>query len=217
MGKIMIPQKSILLVLIKFVCIVFLMGCDECSNNASSWRPEDAKISYTWFGANGDFGSHNYWNTYEYYSRYPNYGIAVYMVCEKDYDPKKEKEWVARSLSICRKSFSTPYQSQKLASHYSSGRKPEKIDLEFVCIVIFNMSDHTSRGKFGPSHKVGYIFKADEVFSDQYDVSKLVENAYVDRNPVDFDGTGSGFIKEYLIIDRYQDMHVRSIRKQDSK
>jgi hypothetical protein len=118
---------------------------------------------------------------------YPFYLECEYDVDEKHYSTNNEAAWFKASLKQIR--------------HYG----PEKFPpLKWIAVIISNYGEYKDVSTFESCHKVGAIFKAEEVFDSSFDLSQLVAQVERDRHPFKYDTSQPtpGEQQRWVIVER---------------
>jgi hypothetical protein len=130
----------------------------------------------------------DYVNFYAVDDRYPAYLQCEYDVDEKNYNQSKEAKWFKAALKQIR--------------HFGPTKFPP---IKWVAVIINNDAEWKDVSTFEQCHKVGAIFKADDVFDSSRDLSQLVTNAVMDRHPFKYDTTQPtpGKQQRWIIVEQH--------------
>jgi hypothetical protein len=127
-------------------------------------------------------------NFYAIDDRYPTYLLCQYDVDEKNYSQSNEPEWFKAALEQIR------------------SLSPKKFPpIKWVAVIINNRAEWKGVSTIDQAHKVGAIFKAEDVFDSSRDLSQLIAHADMDRHPFKYDTSQPtpGEQQRWMIVERH--------------
>jgi hypothetical protein len=130
----------------------------------------------------------DYVNFYDMDDRFPDYLLCQYDVDERNYSQSNEPKWFEASLKQIRRFGPTKFPP-----------------IKWVAVIINNDAEWKGVSTIDQAHKVGAIFKANDVFDSSCDLAQLVAHAQMDRHPFKNDTTQPtpGEQQRWLIVEQH--------------
>jgi hypothetical protein len=127
-------------------------------------------------------------NFYCINDHFPTYLLCEYDINEQNYSETNEPTWFKAALKQVRLSGLKKFPP-----------------LKWIAVIIINRAGWNGAGTFELAHKVGAIFKADDVFNSTRDLSQLVADAKMDRHPFKYDTQQPtpGEQQRWLIVEQH--------------
>jgi hypothetical protein len=182
-------QRVIFQIAVLLICLeVFLStGCNSRNGPASGTDASPFPAGKFWGHRGGAILDNT--NFYQAIKSSPEYGVVNFHTPDAD-DSNNHKFNAIASLKLCRNEYMQEYRKGTLID-CTHNFVPLK--LKYIVLVLFktkpkanlnSMSDDETLKDFCDSFKIGYVFPADDVFSESVNYDELIAKAYVDEHPV---------------------------------
>ena len=155
------------------LCSLISLGCEPSLAPGRGCNPRNSWGSSSYSSSDSNW---LYLNFYEYYEKYPGYGVAIY-----EHDSGRDESFgdldlISDSVRRVREEYGKAHSEGRVSRWDSTLNRETRITIDYVVVLLDDRNPETSEHP-----QVGEVFPAKEVFDTNCPLQDIVDQAVLEK------------------------------------